>query len=215
MTSFDIVLSTTASLHPEVVPDEFISTYHGVIRAEGEDGVLRRVGRAHAWRVNIGLVANQGKSLLDVFAACSAPIRDLYAALIDPETDYFAEAIVRQFRAMDPDLLVLDYVVLNPRWRGLKLGLLATRKMVDLLGGGCGLVVYHIAPLRQDAYRMLRVPKNWVPRQRSIEGRKQAAVTLRRYFRRMGFERIGQTRYYGLSMARKVPTLAELLRPSQ
>ena len=135
--------------------------------------------------------------------------------MIDPETDYFTHDIVRRFMAMDPDLLVLDYVVLSPRWRGLKLGLLATRKMVDLLGGGCGLVVYHIAPLRRDAYRMLRVPKNWLPRQKSIEGRKRAVVTLRRYFRQMGFERIGRTCYYGLSMARKVPTLAELLKPSR
>ena len=43
------------------------------------------------------------------------------------------------FNAVEWDLLVLDYVVLVPKWRGLKIGLLAVRKMVDLLGGGCGL----------------------------------------------------------------------------
>ncbi len=48
MTFFDVVLTTRASLHPEMEPDEFISSYHGVIRAEGEDGVLHRVGRVHA-----------------------------------------------------------------------------------------------------------------------------------------------------------------------
>ncbi len=48
MTFFDVVLTTRASLHPEMEPDEFISSYHGVIRAEGEDGVLQRVGRVHA-----------------------------------------------------------------------------------------------------------------------------------------------------------------------
>jgi hypothetical protein len=213
MTCFDIVLSTSASLHPEVEPKVFISAYHGVIRAQGDDGVSHRVGSARAWRVHIGLVANQGESLLEVFAAQKQPMRDLYAALFDPETDYFTQDIVRKFMAMDPDLLVLDYVVLNPRWRGLKLGLLATRKMVDLLGGGCGLVVYHIAPLRWGAYRMLRIPKNWLPRQKSFESRKHAVVKLRRYFRQMGFERIGRTGYYGLSMTRKVPTLADLLQP--
>jgi hypothetical protein len=174
MTFFDIVLSTSASLHPEMEPDEFISSYQGVIRAQSENGVLRRVGRAHAWRVHMGLAANQGESLLDVFDAHSQPMCDLYAALFDPETDYFAGDIIHQFEAMDSDLLVLDYVVLNPRWRGLKLGLLAVRKMIDLLGGGCGLVVCHIAPLRRDAHRMLKVPKVWLPRQKSAEVRKQA-----------------------------------------
>lgn len=215
MTFFDIVLSTCASLHPEVEPEEFISDYHGVIRAQGADGVLHRVGRVHAWRVHMGLATNRGESLLDVFDAHSQPMCDLYATLFDPETDYFTDAIIRQFEAMDCDLLVLDYVILNPRWRGLKLGLLAARKMVDLLGGGCGLVVSHIAPLRPDAYRMLRVPKAWLPGQKTRESRKQAVLHLRRYFRQMGFERIGRTCYYGLSMARKVPTLADLLRPSQ
>jgi hypothetical protein len=214
MTFFDIVLSTSASLHPEVEPEEFISSFNGVIRAEGDDGVLHRVGRTHAWRVHMGLAANQGECLLDVFDAHSQPMCDLYAALFDPETDYFTNAIIHQFEAMDSDLLVLDYVILNPRWRGLKLGLLAARKMVDLLGGGCGLVVSHIAPLRPDASRMLRVPKSWLPRRKRSEDRKQAVLTLRRYFRQMGFERIGRTCYYGLSMARQTPTLAELLRPS-
>jgi hypothetical protein len=215
MTFFDIVLSTSASLHPEVEPDQFISAYQGVIRVESADGGLRRVGRAHAWRVHMGLATNQGVSLLDVFDAHSQPMCDLYAALFDPETEYFSAAVVRQFEAMDSDLLVLDYVILNPQWRGLKLGLLAARKIVDLLGGGCGLVVSHIAPLRADAYRMLRVPKVWLPQQKTAVGRKQGVVKLRRYFRQMGFERIGRTCYYGLSLARQVPTLADLLRPSQ
>ena len=86
--------------------------------------------------------------------------------------------------------------------------------MVDLLGGGCGLVVSHIAPLLHDAYDMLRVPKAWLP-QEAKESRQDAVVRLRRYYRQMGFERIGRSSYYGLSMAHKVPTLAELLRPAR
>jgi hypothetical protein len=214
MTFFDLVLLTSASLHPEAEADEFISSYNGVIRAEGDDGVLHRVGRVHAWRVHLSLAVEQGECLLDVFDAHSQPMSNLYAALFDPENDFFLDTIIRQFDIMDSDLLVLDYVVLNPRWRGLKLGLLAARKMVDLLGGGCGLVVSHIAPLRPDAHEMLRVPKSWLPRKKTAEGNKQAVLTLRRYFRQMGFERIGRTCYDGMSMARTTPTLAELLRPS-
>jgi len=68
---------------------------------------------------------------------------------------------------MESDLLVLDYVVLNPKWRKFKLGLLAARKFVDLVGGGCGLAVSFIASLRHDAARMLGVPKSWLPRHES------------------------------------------------
>ena len=215
MTLFDIVLSTRASLHPEGEPDEFISAYAVIIRAEGDDGIGHRVGRVHAYRVHMGLAANQGESLFDVFDAHSHPMHDLYAALFDPETDFFTEAIIRQFEAIDSDLIILDYVVLHPRWRGLRLGLLAARRLVDLLGSGCGLLVSHIAPLRHEAHKMLRMPRSWLPRHDSDEDRKRAVVKLRRYFRQMGFERIGRSCYYGLSMARLTPTLSDLLRPSR
>ena len=213
MTLFDIVLSTRASLHPEGEPDEFISAYAVIIRAEGDDGIGHRVGRVHAYRVHMGLAANQGESLFDVFDAHSQPMSNLYAALSDPETDFLTEAIIRQFEAIDSDLIILDYVVLHPRWRGLRLGLVAARKLVDLVGGGCGLTVCDIAPLRHDAHGLLRVPPSWLPRHHSKQERQEAIVKLRRYFRQMGFERIGKTRYYGLSMTRVLPTLGDLLRP--
>jgi hypothetical protein len=38
-------------------------------------------------------------------------------------------------------------------------------------------------------------------------------VKLRRYFRQMGFERMGKGPSYGLSMTGALPTLAGLLRP--
>ena len=89
---------------------------------------------------------------------------------------------------------MIDYVLLHPRWRGLRLGLLTVRKMVDMLGGGCGLTVSEIAPLNSDAYDLLKVPRSWFPPDDSPE----AVRKLRRYFRRMGFERIGRSPLCGL-----------------
>jgi hypothetical protein len=43
----------------------------------------------------------------------------------------------------------------------------------------------------------------------------EAVRKLRRYFRRLGFERVGRTGYYALPLARQTPTLADLLRPSR
>jgi hypothetical protein len=214
MTFFDIVLRTEASLHPDGEPDDFISEHTGVIRCTGEDDVVRPVGKVRACRINAALAADHGEALFDVCDAHSQEMHDVFALLYDPEEGHFKEAVANRFHAAESDCLVLDYVLLHPRWRGLRLGLLAARKMVDLLGGGCGLVVSHVAPLRHDAWDMLRVPKSWLPRHKTKEARQEAVVKLRRYYRRMGFERIGRSPYYGLSMARKTPTLADLLRPS-
>ena len=50
-----------------------------------------------------------------------------------------------------------------------------------------------------------------MPKQRSKEERRAAVVKLRRYFRRMGFRRLGRSPYYALSMSQVTPTAAELL----
>jgi hypothetical protein len=213
MTFFDLVLQTTASLHPDGEPEEYISEYKGFVRADGEDGAVRRVGKAHAYRIHAELVAEAGESLFEVCDAHSHEMHVLHTLLYEPDDYGFNEKLVAQFDAMACDCLVLDYVVLHPKWRGLKLGLLATRKLVDLLGAGCGLVVSDIRPLNQDAPSLLRIPASWVPRNATPEAEKLAARKLRRYFRRMGFERIGRTPYYGLSMSRVTPTLADLLKP--
>jgi hypothetical protein len=215
MTFFDIVLRTESSLHPEGEPDDFISEYTGIIRCFGEDHVVRRVGKVRAYRINAAIAADHGEPLFDVCDAHSQEMHRIHSLLYDQEEDHFKETITNRFVAAESDCLVLDYVILNPKLRGLRLGLLAARKMVDLLGGGCGLVVSHIAPLRHDAYDMLRVPNTWLPRQETKEARKEAVVKPRQYYRRMGFERIGRSPYYGLSMAHKTPTLAELLRPAK
>jgi hypothetical protein len=112
-------------------------------------------------------------------------------------------------------VLVLDYVLLSPRWRGLKIGLLAARKLIDLLGGGCGLAVSWIYPLNPDADEFRKVPKGWIPCHADEAGKREARRKLRRYYRQMGFKRVGRTRLDGLSLARVTPTLADLIRPGR
>jgi hypothetical protein len=116
-----------------------------------------------------------------------------------------------RFEAAQSDLLVLDYVVIHPRWRQLRLGLLAARRMVDMVGAGCGLAVAHIAPIRHRAADTVGVPGSWLPRHETGEERRDAVVRLRGYFRRMGFVRLGRTRYYALPLNLVTPTAAELL----
>jgi hypothetical protein len=135
----------------------------------------------------------------------------IFSLLYRPDKDDFRYAIRKRFDVMDFDCLVLEHVLLSPRWRGLRLGLLAVRKVIDLLGGGCGLVVARIAPLQHGR---LRVPKSWLPRHATQEDVRQAAAKLRRYYRQMGFKRIGHSPYYGLAMAHRTPTLADLLKPN-
>ncbi len=190
------------------------STHHtGIIRYERErDGKVFKVGKLSAYRIEAGLASNHGESLFDVCDSHSQEMHFCHTLLYEPDSHSFKEQLIERFHAIDMDCLVIDYVLLNPKWRGLKLGLLAVRKMIDLLGGGCGLVVCHIAPLNPDASEFEKIPKGWIPRQKDAEERREATVKLRGYFRKMGFERLGRSPYYGLGMALKTPSAEELLK---
>jgi hypothetical protein len=212
---FDVVVQTETSLHPYQEPSDFIAEYTGLIRYQRDrDSCLFRVGKVHAYRIQAALAAEHSESVFDVCDAHSQELHEVYAAVFDPKQDAFRDDVVTQFAAVDMDCLVLDYVVLHPRWRGLKLGLLAVRKLVDLLGGGCGLALSAIFPLRADAHDSLGVPAAWLPRHETREARAEAMRKLRQHFKKIGFRRIGGTPYHGLSLAQRTPQAGELLRPS-
>ena len=214
MAFFDLLLQTDGSLHPGGEPDHFVSEHVGVVRCTRDrDDKVFRVGRVRAHRIHADLARQGGESVFAVCDAHSQELHDVYVALFDVEADDLKESIRKQFDGFDSDVLVLDYILLHPRWRGLKLGLLAARKLIDLLGGGCGLAVSWFYPLNPDAADFARVPAGWVPRHSGADEAKEARRKLRRHFRRMGFRRVGKTRYDALSLSRKAPTLEDIVRP--
>jgi hypothetical protein len=216
VSSFDITLKTTSSLHPDGEPDRFISEHSGVIRrTRDRDGKVFNVGIARAYRIHAGLAEQAGEPLFDVCDCHSQQMYELYAALFDSGTDDIREDVRVTFDVFDGDILLLDYVLLSPRWRGLKLGLMAARKVIDLLGGGCGLAVSWAYPLNPDADEFARVPAGWIPRHAGEDEEREARRKLRRHFRRMGFRQVGKTRYDALSLSQVTPTLEDIVRPGR
>ena len=214
MASFSLALRTQATLHVDGEPSDFVTEYHGdLVCTDDETGDDTVAGHVRAQRVQAGLAADHGESLFDVCDSHSQELCDLHALLYEPGGYGFRDALSERYHAYDADLLVLDYIVLDPRWRGLRVGLLAARKAADLLGGGCGLVVSEVLPLRRDAHKQLGVPADWLPDPATKAGRAAARMKLRSYFRRMGFRRLGRTDYYVLSPALDAPTARNLLRP--
>jgi len=214
MASFDLNLNTRASLIVDGEPSAYITEHHGeVVCIDDTTGAETVAGRVHAYRLHAGLALEHGESLFDVCDSHSSEMNAVHALLFQPEKYELKTSLVERFGAREYDVLDLDYIVLDPKWRKLKLGLLVARKVIDLLGGGCGLVVSHIAPLRRKSHPQFNVPADWIPHTESNEAGKIAPVRLRGYFRQMGFERLGRTPYYAMSTSHKTPTGEELLKP--
>lgn len=213
MTLFDLTLRTRSSLAVDGEPSDLISEYTGEVIGEDEDSGEAVAGYVRAQVLHAGLAANRGEPLFEVCDCHSHELHLLHTLLYQPDGYELKPRLADRFDAFASDLLILDYILLDPKWRKLRLGLLVARKMIDLLGGGCGLVVSQISPLRRAAHRDLGVPAKWIPAPRSEAAKKAAPVRLRGYFRQMGFERLGRTPYYVLSTTQRTPGGEELLNP--
>src|SRR5690242_9997128 len=110
MTTFDIALTTRATLHPDGEPGEFVSTYSGVVLATGDDGDATEVGRLSALKLHAGLAANHGVSLFEVCDAHSGELHLLHTLFYESDDYVFKGSLQRRFSATEIDLLVLDYV---------------------------------------------------------------------------------------------------------
>jgi hypothetical protein len=214
MTHFDLALQTCAALIPDGDHDNVITDYVGVVRAVDERGTAGNVGKVRAYRINAEIAAVNAIPLSAACQAHSSAMRRWHAALYDPKGYEFQGLVAKQFEAFDLDCLVLDFILISPRWRGLKLGLLVARRMIDVLGRGCGLAVCEPSPILPDAFDELHVPRSWLPRQPTRRSRDEAAKKLRGHFRQMGFRRIQGTPFLGLSLTLQAPRWAELLQPS-
>ena len=213
---FEVALSARAELDADPDLASYITPFAGTVRyTRHKDGKSFRVGRFLCHRVYADRATDAGLSMYELLDNESQEMGDLYGALFDPATDDLAEDVQMRFETIGTDLLVLDYVILHPRWRGLKLGLLVARKLVDLLGAGCALTVSNILPLNPDAHEPFDVPAGWIPRHETAPELAAARRALGKYFRRMGFRRVGKSSVHALSMTRTTPTLADIIRPPQ
>jgi len=193
---FYVTSSTSVPVSSYDEPGDFVVTYTGEVEYHDENDQVSKAGEYSLYRVLGGLAADHGEDLFDVFDAHSQGLHDIYCAVFDPKSRDWNKDVADKFCCDEMDLMVIDSLWLDPKWRGLRLGLLALRRLIDLHVAGCGLVVCHPYPLeRNDTPEQVRL----------------GTIKLRRYVRQMGFRRIGKTPYYGLSTSQVTPKIEDLL----
>jgi len=103
---------------------------------------------------------------------------------------------------IDLDLLIVDYVEVYPKFRGLGIGVSAIHRTIDVFGTGCGLVACKPWPLQftpaverdQETLKRLAAPDI---------GKGEALRKLRSYWSRLGFWPLGSTGIYLLSVSQR------------
>jgi len=190
-----------AELH-ESAETDFVHSIAGRIIAEPEGGGKEDAGQIGASLVQFGEALDHGISAERLGDGISADISEYWEHLFDVETGYLKEGIQSEFEVVDLDLLIIDYVTIHPKFRGLGIAESAIYRTIGIFGTGCGLVVCKPWPLQftpsvaEDPEALKRLaPPN--------VGKGEALRKLRSYWSQLGFWPLGNTGIYVLSVSQR------------
>jgi hypothetical protein len=190
-----------AELH-ESAETDFVHSIAGRIIAEPEGGGKEDAGQIGASLVQFGEALDHGISAERLGDGISGDISEYWEHLFDVETGYVKEEIQNEFEVVDLDLLIIDYVAIRPKFRGLGIAESAIHRTIDIFGTGCGLVACKPWPLQftpsvadnPEALKKLAPPD---------VGKVEAIRKLRSYWSRLGFWPLGNTGIYLLSLSQR------------
>ncbi len=198
-----IEFAVRASLREEYVDADFVHSILGKISAKSEDqGDEEDVGYIKASLVKFGEAMDHGISTERLGDGIEGSIAEYWELLFDLETGYWREEIQDEYEASASDLLIIDFMEIRPKWRGMGVGPATVDRTIDIFGAGCGLVACKPWPLQftpafardRKALKRLKAPG---------VGRDEAVRKLRAYWSRLGFWPLGQTGVHLLGMAQR------------
>ena len=191
----EVGLGTYQDLEDYVVEHAGEIRYHGD-EDEGPVPPAVKVGEFRVQRVLGSLAQEAGEDIFEVCDAASQELHEACYTLFSLKTRQPRKWIQDVYGAYTSDFLLIESIVLDPKWRGLKVGLLVLRRLIDLFAPSEAMVVcqpFAFGAANEEQWR-------------------EGTVKLRRYVRRLGFRRLRRSRFYGLSTANVIPTAVEVLR---
>jgi hypothetical protein len=156
------------------------------------------LGEAQATQIRVRQALDNGERLFHIFDVDQS-LMNAGTAVYNAAFTNFKPAVRRDFPYCQPDgdVLLIRQLVLQPQFRGKKLGLAVLRQIIGNLGYGCTLALIKPFPIDRE-------------RSEEVEG----CDKLRAYWERLLFRRIGHSAFWGLCTLGALPSADELELPS-
>jgi hypothetical protein len=120
-----------AALH-DYVDSDFVHSIAGRIIAEAPTGGEENAGRIRASLVQFSEALDHGISTTRLGDGFSGEISEYWEYLFDPESGYLKEEIQTEYEVASLDLLIIDYLEVYPKFRGLGVGMSAINRTIDV-----------------------------------------------------------------------------------
>jgi hypothetical protein len=162
----------------------------------------RQFGCVNASLVQFGSALDHGITADQLGDGISGSIAEYWEQIFDVETGRWTDEIREEFEIAGSDLLIIDYVELDPVLRGHALGLAAVRRTIEIFGSGCGLVACKPWPVQFTpafASNRRRLQRLQLPALAEHE----AVRKLRLYWSKAGFWPLGEAGLFVMSMSQR------------
>jgi GNAT superfamily N-acetyltransferase len=182
--------------------EDFVHSIAGRIIAETREIAEQEAGQLQAVLVQFDNALDHGIDTFRLGDGFSGTISEYWERLFDVETGYLKQDLQADYEVLSMDLLIIEHLELQPRFRGLGLGEAAINRTIDVFGPNCGFVACQTWPIQftpaakadPAVIERLALPK-------TKEG--VALEKLRKYIARIGFWPLGDTGIYVLSMSQR------------
>lgn len=211
-----VVLTTRQSLTCSDEENEYIIQIDGQIleQTEDEEDEPVEAGSLRAYLVQRDRMDEDGRDFWQEVDAHSHLLLDAMQAIIDVETSEYRETIDEMSKQtlVNTDVLVLDLVAILPDYRGRGLGLVASQRVLDLYGSGCGVAVTLPCPLQHYPAHAVD-PKSAARMRYDLFTADEAAGRrkISRHWKELGFKKIPDSEYMVLFFGLDRPTMRDLL----
>lgn len=216
---YDIRFTVERSLMASEEPSDFVIDVRGELLYGSSRKTREEVGWVSARVVHAGRACNEEQSLFDVCDSIDQSLYDYASAVLDLDSGSIRESV--SDGCAGADVLIVESIQVVPAHRGRRLGLLAMRRTIDTFGQGCAVVVIKPYPLQFSGIHNRRSPEKeaerakWDARMamKSLGSDQRAASRkLRKYWSRVGFERVGKTDYFVLDLQLAQPGYDDLIK---
>lgn len=144
----EMEFSLTASIGERSSPNDFIHEITGRILASAEDEDPEQCGLLQAYLIQFDQAEACGIDTWDVGDAVCGTVATYWEALFDVEAGAWRPDIQGQHAVTSRNLLIVDYIEVNPKFRGHKIPAASVERLIDLFGAGCAVVACIPTPVQ-------------------------------------------------------------------
>lgn len=181
------------------VPDDYLILFSGnIIRHDEQDREID-IGEVQVFLAQLGAAREAGLLAYDTLDAERETAE--YLVLLDKD-DEWREDLQKRFEIYSDDLLILNRIKIKEAYRGRGFALLALRQIIDVFARSCGLIACFPLPPGYEGKEGIA----------DVARFRKDQAALRRYWQRLGFQRVPKTNLLVMSTALKMPSMETVLR---